>query len=215
MKENIYLQEKTLKYNRLWEKKEMRDLRDGRKRWKELELPVVFYHTTFTENAIHILQGEKIIANKGYSICQSKNGFVSLSDRMTKGIIEFFGNVTFEFDAMSLYEKNTLIAPRDYWISEDDIKRYDELPFFENEWIVPEELRYNLKDINKVLLITNKDFREPAFDDIILLLQSKETGYMFLSEKWLSDNILSDTARYFFRIENWEKFKNEGVMQAV
>ena len=212
--ENIGIVEKRPN-NQLWEKNRMPDLRTVRKRWEKLELPVVFYHTTFVENAIHILQGEKIIANKGYSICQSKNGFVSLSDGITKAIIEFFGNVTFEFDALSLYEKNKLLAPRDYAISEDDIKRYDELPFFENEWVVPEELKFNLKDINKILLITNKDFREPAFDDIIPLLPSKRVEYTFLSEKWLSNNILSDTTRYFFRIENWEKFKNEGVIQAV
>lgn len=215
MMENIYMQEKSLKYNRLWEKNDRSDLRTVRKRWKRLELPVVFYHTTFIENSIHILQGEKIIANKGYSICQSKNGFVSLSDRITRGIIEFFGNVTFEFDALSLYEKNKLIAPRDYGISEDNIKRYDELPFFENEWVVPEELRFELKDINNVLLITSKNFREPAFDVIITLLQSKKIEYTFLSERWLPDKILSDTGRYFFRIENWEKFKNEKVIQAV
>lgn len=212
--ENIGIVEKRPN-NQLWEKNRMPDLRTVRKRWEKLELPVVFYHTTFVENAIHILQGEKIIANKGYSICQSKNGFVSLSDGITKAIIEFFGNVTFEFDALSLYEKNKLLAPRDYAISEDDIKRYDELPFFENEWVVPEELKFNLKDINKILLITNKDFREPAFDDITPLLQSKGTEYTFLSEKWLSDNVLSDTIKYFFRIENWEKFKNEGVIQAI
>ncbi|MGB7532605.1 MAG: hypothetical protein WA977_06465 [Halobacteriota archaeon] len=214
MMENIGIVEKRPN-NQLWEKNRMPDLRTVRKRWEKLELPVVFYHTTFVENAIHILQGEKIIANKGYSICQSKNGFVSLSDGITKAIIEFFGNVTFEFDALSLYEKNKLLAPRDYAISEDDIKRYDELPFFENEWVVPEELKFNLKDINKILLITNKDFREPAFDDITPLLQSKGTEYTFLSEKWLSDNVLSDTIKYFFRIENWEKFKNEGVIQAI
>lgn len=203
------MQEKSLKYNHFWEKKEMSDLRTIRKRWEKLELPVVFYHTTFIENSIHILQEEKIIANKGCSICQSKNGFVSLSDKITKGIMEFFGNVTLEFDALSLYEKNKLIAPRDYGISEDDIQRYDELPFFENEWVVPEELGFELKDINKVLLITSKNFRRSTFDDIITLLQSKRVEYTFLSEKWLPDNVLSDTARYFFRIENWGKFKNE------
>jgi len=80
-----------------------------------------------------ILEEQRIIANKGNSICQSKNGFISLSDRITKGIVEFFGNVVFEFDAVSLYRRNNLIAPRDYGISEDDIAKYDELPFFENE----------------------------------------------------------------------------------
>ena len=176
-------------------------------KWEKARLPQVFYHTTFIDNAALILEEQRIIANKGNSICQSKNGFISLSDRITKGIVEFFGGVVFEFDAVSLYRKNNLIAPRDYGISEDDIAKYDELPFFENEWIVPEELRFNLKDVNKVLLITSKDFREAAFDDIITLLQSKGIEYTSLSERWLSDNILPDTARYFFRIENWGKFK--------
>jgi hypothetical protein len=176
-------------------------------KWKKAKLPQVFYHTTFIDNAPLILEEQRIIANKGNSICQSKNGFISLSDRITKGIVEFFGNVVFEFDAVSLYRKNNLIAPRDYGISEDDIAKYDELPFFENEWIVPEELRFNLKDINKVLLITSKDFREAAFDGLITLLQSKRIEYTSLSERWLSDNILPDTARYFFRIEDWGKFK--------
>jgi len=39
------------------------------------------------------------------------------------------------------------------------------------------------------------------------LLQNKRIEYTSLSERWLSDNILPDTARYFFRIENWGKFK--------
>lgn len=176
-------------------------------KWEKAKLPQVFYHTTFIDNAPLILEEQRVIANKGNSICQSKNGFISLSDRITKGIVEFFGNVVFEFDAVSLYRKNNLIAPRDYGISEDDIAKYDELPFFENEWIVPEELRFNLKDVNKVILITSKDFREAAFDDIITLLQSKRIEYTSLSERWLSDNILPDTARYFFRIEDWGKFK--------
>jgi hypothetical protein len=177
-----------------------------RERWGKSNLPVAFYHTTFVENAPLILKEEKIIANKGNSICQSKNGSVYLSDKISKGIVEFFGNVVFEFDAVSLYRKNKLIVPRDYGILEDDIKRYDELPFFENEWVVPKELRFNMKDINRVLLITGKDFREPAFGDITTLLRNKEIEYTFLSERWLPDNILSDTARYFFRIENWVEF---------
>lgn len=176
-------------------------------RWKKAKLPQVFYHTTFIDNAPLILEEQRIIANKGNSICQLKNGFISLSDRITKGIVEFFGNVVFEFDAVSLYRKNNLIAPRDYGISEDDIAKYDELPFFENEWIVPEELRFNLKDINKVLYITSKDFREPTFNDIVTFLHNKGIEYTFLSERWLPDNILSDTARYFFRMENWGEFK--------
>jgi len=76
-------------------------------RWKKVKLPQVFYHTTFIDNASLILEGQRVIANKGNSICQSKNGFISLSDRITKGIVEFFGNVVFEFDAVPLYKKTT------------------------------------------------------------------------------------------------------------
>jgi len=177
-----------------------------KKKWKRLELPFAFYHTTFVENAPLILKEQKITANKGESICREKNGVVSLSDRITKGIIEFFGNVTFEFDALSLYEKNKSIVPRDYGISEDDIKRYDELPFFENEWVISKKLEFDLKDINKVLLITSRDFKKSTFENVIWILESKDIEYCLLSEKWLPDNILPDTTRYFFRIENWSEF---------
>jgi hypothetical protein len=64
-------------------------------RWEKAKLPPVYYHTTFMENAILILIDQKITANKGKSICSEKNGLVSLSDRITKGVIEFFGNVVF------------------------------------------------------------------------------------------------------------------------
>lgn len=177
-----------------------------RKRWKRLKLPTVFYHTTFVESSSLILKAHKIIANKGRSICKENNGVISLSDKITKGIIEFFGNVAFEFDALSLYIKNKSITPRDYRISEDDIDKYDELPFFENEWVAPEELKFDLEDINKVLFITSRDFRESTFEDVVRILKSKDIEYCFLSEKWLPDNIFSDTTKYFFRIENWRKF---------
>jgi len=181
-----------------------------KKGWKKSNLPMVFYHITFVENTALILKEQKIIANKGNSICQSKNGLVSLSDRITKGIIEFFGNVVFEFDAVSLYRKNKLITPRDYGISEDDIDKYDELPFFENEWVISKELKFDLNDINKVLLITSSDFQESIFDGVTKLLRSKGITHSFLSVRWLHDNILSDIPRYFYRIENWSKF-NEVV----
>ncbi len=184
----------------------MNNLAIIRKRWKKFELPIVFYHTTFVENSIAVLKQQKIIANKGNSICQSKNGFVSLSDKTTKGIVEFFGNVVFEFHAVSLYMKNKSIIPRDYGISEDDIDKYDELPFFENEWVAPEELKFDLEDVNKVIFITSRDFKGSTFEDIVRILKSKDIKYWFLSEKWLPDNILPDTTRYFFRIENWRKF---------
>jgi len=175
-------------------------------RWKKAKLPQVFYHTSFIDNAPSILKEQKIIANKGESICKEKNRLVSLSDRLTKGIVEFFGNVVFEFDAVSIYMKNKSIIPRDYGISEDDIDKYDELPFFENEWIVPEKLKFDLKDINKVIFITSGNFREPTFKNVVKILKNKNIEYCFLSEKWLPDNIFTDTTRYFFRIENREKF---------
>jgi len=175
-------------------------------KWRGFGLPVAFYHTTFVENAPSILLEQKIIANKGDSICKEKNGFVSLSDRITKGIVEFFGNVVFEFDAVSLYKKNKLIAPRNYGISEDDIEKHDELPFFENEWIIPHKLEFEDNDINKVLLITSRDFRKSAFKEVVSTLKTRDVGYYFLSEIWLSDREAPDQARYFFRIENWRKF---------
>lgn len=177
-----------------------------RKRWKRLKLPIVFYHTTFVENASLILKEQKIIANEGQSICKENNGVVSLSDKITKGIIEFFGNVVFEFDAVSLHTKNKSIAPKDYGISEDDIVKYDELPFFENEWAAPKKLKFDLADINKVLLITSRDFKESTFEDVVTILKSKDIEYCFLSERWLADNVIPDITRYFFRIENWNEF---------
>jgi len=158
-----------------------------------------------------MLKEEKIIANKGNSICKEKNGLVSLSDRLTKGIIEFFGNVVFEFNALSLYMKNKSIIPRDYRISEDEVDKYDELPFFENEWVAHREIEFDFKDINKVLFIRDLEFRELAFEDIIRILKRNNIEFCFLHEKWLPDNILPDITRYFFRVENWRKFINEKI----
>jgi len=179
-----------------------------KERWKRLKLPVVFYHTTFVENVPLILKEQKIIANKGKSICKEDNELVSLSDRITKGIDEFFGNVVFEFDAVSLYSKNKLIAPRKYG-SSSDIRKYDEAPLFENEWFIRDELKFNLEDINKVLLITNWKFgiRESSFKNVIKLLKSRDIEYIFLSERSLSDNIVTDMASYLLRIRGWKKFE--------
>ena len=207
MKRNIYIHEIEL------ESLEINNLSLLRKRWKRFELPIVFYHTTFVENVPLILKKQEIIANKGESICKEKNGMVSLSDRITKGVVEFFGNVIFEFDAVSLYRKNRLITPRDYGVSEDDIVKYDELPFFENEWVAPKKLKFDLGDINKVLLITSRDFKEPTFEDVAMILKSKDVEYCFLSEKWLAGNVIPDITRYFFRIENWNEFN--GVTKHV
>jgi len=181
-----------------------------RKRWEESNMPVVFYHTTFVENVPSILKEQKITANKGESICKGKNGLVSLSDRITKGITEFFGNVIFEFDAVSLYGKNNAIAPKDYGNS-SDIRKYDEVPLFENEWVVPRELKFDLFDINKVLLITSRSFRESAFGGVVKVLRGMSIEYSFLSERWLSDNMVSDMTSYLLRIKGWRKFKHEKV----
>lgn len=175
------------------------------KRWKGSRLPPVFYHTTFVENMPLILEEQKIIANKGGSICQEKNGLISLSDRITKGIVEFFGNVVFEFDAVSIYRKNKSITPKSYG-SSSNIRKYDEVPLFENEWAVPKELKFSLEDINKVLLITNRNFRESAFENAAKALKSKGVEYIFLSERWLSDSVVTDMTSYLSRIRGWDKF---------
>jgi len=176
-----------------------------KERWEKSNLPAAFYHTTFVENVPLILKEQKFIANKGGSICQEKNGLVSLSDRVTKGIVEFFGNVVFEFDAVSIYRKNTLIAPKNYG-SSSDIKKYDEIPLFENEWAIPEEVKFDLGDINEVLLITSRNLRESAFKDVIKALKSKDIEYTFLPERWLSDNDVTDMTSYLIRTRGWRKF---------
>lgn len=182
-----------------------------KERWEKSNLPVVFYHTTFVENAPLIIKEKKIIANKGESICREKNGLVSLSDRITKGIVEFFGNVVLEFDAVSIYIKNRLIAPRNYGRS-NDIRKYDEVPLFENEWFIPKEVKFDLEDIRQVFLITNRNFKESAFKSVVKTLKSKGIEHSFLSERWLSDKIVTDMTNYLLRIRNWRRFKNEEVI---
>lgn len=100
-----------------------------KKKWESAKLLAVFYYTTFIENALLILKEQKIIANKSNSICKEKNRQVSLSDGITKGIVEFFGNVTFEFDAISLYRKKISQLPLNINDGLSDIKNYDEAPF--------------------------------------------------------------------------------------
>jgi len=175
--------------------------------WAKSELPIVIYHTSFVENTALILKEQKLIANKGESICKEKNGYVSLSDRLTQGVIEFFGNVVFEFDAVTLFSKNPHIIPRDYGISEDEINRYDDFPFFENEWIIQGELKFSFSDINKVLFITDRHFKKPDFRAVTELLEDNNIKFCFLWEKYLPDNIGRDTFFYFTRLENWERFK--------
>jgi len=179
-------------------------------RWKKSKLTPVLYHTTFLENAPLILKEQKIIANKGDSICKTKNGFISLSDRITQGIVAFFGNVIFEFDAVSLYRKNKSIAPKNYGSSSDIRKYYDEVPLFENEWVIPKELEFDLTDINKVLLITSGNYKESAFASVVETLENKDIEYCFISERWLSDNMVTDMTRYLMRIRGWKKFDMVG-----
>src|SRR3989339_752548 len=99
--------------------------------WEKSKLSPVFYHTTFMENVLSILKDQKIVANKGKSICKTNNGIVSLSDRINKGIVEFFGNVVFEFDAIMLFNKNRSIIPKIYGSLTNINKLYDERPLFE------------------------------------------------------------------------------------
>lgn len=176
-------------------------------KWEKAKLLPAFYHTTFIENALPILKEQRIVANKGDSICKEKNGLVSLSDRITKGIIEFFGNVVFKFDAVSIYTKNKLIAPRNYG-SSSDISKYDEVSLFENEWIIPEELKFSLKDIHEILLITHWKFgiKRQSFTNIIKLLKKKGIEYTFLFEGWLPDNNVTDMTSYLMRMRGWKKF---------
>ncbi|MEW6041161.1 MAG: hypothetical protein AB1633_06535 [Elusimicrobiota bacterium] len=179
--------------------------------WKKSKLTPVLYHTTFIENAPLIFKDRRIIANKGGSICKAKNRLVSLSDRITKGIIEFFGNVVFEFNALSIYGKNKSITPKIYG-SSNDIKKYDEVPLFENEWVVPKELKFDLEDVNEVLLITSRDFKEPAFKSFVRTLTSNGVAYSFLSERWLPDNMVTDMTSYLIRFRRWRKFKDAEIM---
>lgn len=182
-----------------------------KKRWEKSDLPVVFYHTTFVENVPSIIKEQRIIANKGESICKAKNGLVSLSDRMTKGIVEFFGNIVFEFDAVSLYRKNKLLAPQ-HWGS--NIKKlYDEVPLFENEWVISKELKFELANINKVLLITSRNLKESAFRGVIKALKGNGVEYTFLSERWLLDNMVTDMRNYLIRTRGWKKFR-KGLLDA-
>lgn len=173
-------------------------------RWEKAKLTPVFYHTTFIENAPRILKQQTIVANKGESICGAKNGLVSLSDRITKGIVEFFGNVTFKFDAIGLYKRNKAISPKNY--GSNIRKLYEEIPLFENEWIAPHEVKFDLTDINEVLLIKSKLFRETKFEGLIKILERKGIEYCFFSERYLSDNDVSDMTNYLSRMRGWKKF---------
>ena len=68
------------------------------------------------------------------------------------------------------------------------------------------ELKFDLEDINEMLLVISRDFRKSAFKEVIELLKSKDIEYIFLSQRWLSDNIVTDMTSYLFRIRGWKKF---------
>jgi hypothetical protein len=108
---------------------------------------------------------------------------------------------------VSIYGKNRLIAPKDYG-SSNDIGKYDEEPLSENEWVVPEELKFELADINKVILVTSRNFRTLAFKSVVKALKRRSINYVFLSETWLSDNIVTDMTSYLLRMRGWKKFNN-------
>lgn len=61
-------------------------------------------------------------------------------------------------------------------------------------------------NINKVLLITSKNFKEPAVKNVVKILKNKGIEYIFLSERWLSDNMVTSIASYLYRIRCWNKF---------
>lgn len=182
------------------------ELASLRRRWQNAGLPLAFFHSTFPDNVPSIISERRLTANRGVSVCRSENSVVSLSDRVTKGILEFFGGVILEFDAPSLYSKNVRIVPKDYRVGEDDVGRYDELPFFENEWIAPREVVFDLADIKKLILVTGRGFPESIFEPLLVPLEDAKISYVFLSEKWLSDKINVDIARYFSRLEKWQGF---------
>lgn len=70
------------------------------------------------------------------------------------------------------------------------------------------EVKFDLADINKVLLITSRNFKEAKFKDVVKAIKSKRIEYYFLSERWLSDNTVTDMTSYLLRTKNWRKFIN-------
>ncbi|MBC7265330.1 MAG: hypothetical protein H5T64_13405 [Chloroflexi bacterium] len=177
-------------------------------KWHKAGLSPVFYHFTSPENVASILAECALIPNKGYSICRSGEEYVCLADRMTQGLFEFCGNVVFEFNAPSIFSKNSQIVPRDYGLSERDISLYDDFPFFEHEWVAPGSVRFALSDINRAFLLESREFKGPAFQEVQDALEAFKIPYCFVWAFSLPNNISSDTAKYFARLENWQKFQN-------
>jgi len=174
--------------------------------WRRARLTPVLYHFTFRENVKSILADRALIANKGVSICRNPDSFVCLSDRMTKGLVQFCGNIVFEFDAFRLYSGNFLLAPRDYGLSEEDTSRYEYFPFFENEWGARGKVEFELADINRVLFVVSSDCKKPHFRRVAQELDKVSLPYIYVGKSYLPDSLCSDTIRYFERLERWHKF---------
>ncbi|HOC02832.1 MAG TPA: hypothetical protein PKK91_05070, partial [bacterium] len=90
--------------------------------------------------------------------------------------------------------------------SSQDISKYEEKALFENEWSSPKELKFDLANMNKVLLITSRHFKELAFKDVVKVLRDKSIKYIFLSERLLSENNVSDMRIYILRMRSWKEF---------
>lgn len=143
-------------------------------------------------------------------MCKEEKETVSLSDRLTKGIVEFFGNVVFEFDALSLYKKNRLIMPTKYG-SSSNIEKYGGVPLFKNEWTSPKEVKFQKKDIRRVLFITSRNFKESKFKNIAKKLKELNIQYDYWSEIYLPYLRVSDFNSYLIRMRRWRKFANEKI----
>jgi len=175
--------------------------------WCKAGLTPVLYHFTFHDNVSSILTDEALIANKGWSICRNPDTFVCLAERMTQGLVEFCGQVVLEFDGSRLYSRNPHLAPRDYGLSEEDVSRYKDSPFFEHEWRAPGVVDFELTDINHVLLIKSRDCKAASFRHVAQTLNEANLPYTYLHKSYLSDDIRSDTIRYFVRLECWTRFR--------
>jgi len=184
-------------------------VRTLRRHWNNCRLTPVFYHFTFPENVRSILADGALIPNKGYSICCNPEERVCLSDRMTQGLVEFCGNVIFEFSAVRTYEKNQFVAPRDYLVGEDDFARREEIPFFENEWGVPGWFRFDLGDVNGVWIVLEAggEASMRSVTPVVRILEQRAVPYELIRLCQLPDSIANDTIRYFARLDRWKQFQ--------
>lgn len=178
--------------------------------WRKAGLTPVLYHCTFAQNVKSILKDRALIARKGGSICQSPEDFVSLAERVTKGLIEFCGEVVFEFDAVALCRHNPCLVPRDYGLSEEETWRYEDFPFFEHEWRAPTVVEFELADLNRVLLVNRPGSKPGLLTHVARRLDTAGVPYLRLDERHLADDVRSDTIRYFVRLECWARFRRGG-----